>query len=60
MPEPKRKYETEVIVVQNLQLDPVSSENEKSKSRKSSRKRDKGRGFSQDVIFGIIEKIKDM
>jgi hypothetical protein len=60
MPENKRKYEIDMSMVQDLQLEPVSSENPKPKHRKSSHKRYKKRGFSQEVIFGIIEKIKDM
>ena len=60
MPEPKRKFEAEVVAVSTLRLEPVSAKTKKINAQKSLRKREKEFGFTHELIFGIIERIKDL
>jgi hypothetical protein len=60
MPKRKRKYKTDTIDIASLALEPISSKDRKSKPGKISRKKARERGLSQDMISGIIEKIKDI
>jgi hypothetical protein len=60
MPKPKRKYESETIEVPTLGLESISSKIKKTKSGRVSRKKAEERGLSQELISGLIEKIKDI
>jgi len=60
MPKPKRKYETETIDIPAFGLERTSLKPKKTKSGKVSRKNARERGLSQELISGLIEKIKDI
>jgi hypothetical protein len=59
MPEPKRKFESEVLAVPSLKLEP-KAKLKKNHYHPPLRKRQKETSFTHEIIYGIIEKIKDL
>jgi len=60
MPEPKRKYDAEVVLIPALKFQPVSPRSEKPNSKPLLSIRRKDFIFKPDIIWRITQRIKEL